>query len=36
VLVLEAPRYQPVLLTSDDGGLNPRSVSVGIHGGTTD
>jgi len=28
VLVLEAPRYQPVLLTSDDGGISPRSVTV--------
>lgn len=36
VLVLEAPRYQPVLLTSDDGGLNPRSVSANIHGDATD
>jgi hypothetical protein len=28
VIVLEAPRYQPVLLTSDDGSMTPRSVSV--------
>jgi len=28
VIVLEAPRYQPVLLTSDDGSLTPRSVTV--------
>jgi hypothetical protein len=32
VIVLESPRYQPVLLTSDDGGLNPRSVSVETFG----
>jgi hypothetical protein len=36
VLVLEAPRYQPVLLTSDDGGLNPRSVSVDVLGAGDD
>jgi hypothetical protein len=28
VLVLEAPRYQPVLLTSDDGSITPRSVTI--------
>lgn len=28
VLVLEAPRYQPVLLTSDDGSITPRSTTV--------
>lgn len=28
VVILEAPRYQPVLLTGDDGSLLPRSVSV--------
>lgn len=28
VLVLEAPRYQPVLLTGDDGSIAPRSVTI--------
>lgn len=28
VLILEAPRYQPVLLTSDDGSVTPRTVTV--------
>lgn len=28
VLVLEAPRYQPVLLTADDGGITPRNVTA--------
>lgn len=28
VLVLEAPRYQPVLLTSDDWSVTPRTVTV--------
>jgi hypothetical protein len=28
VLILEAPRYQPILLTSDDGGIEPRSVTI--------
>lgn len=28
VLVLEDPRYQPVLLTSDDGSITPRSVTI--------
>lgn len=34
VLIAEAPRYQPVLLTSDDGGLTPRAVSVGYSAGS--
>jgi hypothetical protein len=33
VLVLEAPRYQPVLLTSDDGGITPRAVSQSVLSG---
>jgi hypothetical protein len=28
VILLEAPRYQPVLLTADDGGVSPVNVSV--------
>jgi hypothetical protein len=28
VLVLEAPRYQPILMTADDGGITPRAVTV--------
>jgi hypothetical protein len=28
VLVLEAPRYQPILLTADDGGITPRAVTM--------
>lgn len=32
VLVLEAPRYQPILLTGDDGGITPRAVTVPIRG----
>ena len=28
VLVLEAPRYQPILLTGDDGGISPRAVTT--------
>ena len=28
VLVLEAPRYQPVLITSDDGSITPRAVTI--------
>jgi DNA-binding transcriptional LysR family regulator len=34
VLLLEAPRYQPVLLTADDGGITPRSVTIDTSGGT--
>lgn len=33
VLLLEAPRYQPVLLTSDDSGVTPRSVTIDVSGG---
>lgn len=28
VIILEAPHYQPVLLTSDDGGISPRSTTI--------